>query len=347
MSDLVTGEAVVLGVQPAKLPSRMIACALDLLVLFVVTIALTLVLAFTAPDLDPAATAAVTLCLMVGILVGIPVVVETLSRGRSLGKLALGLRVVRTDGGPVRFRHALVRGLVGFFEIIALIGVPAVISSVVSDRGRRLGDVFAGTLVVRERVPGAGGGRSPLPPLPPQLMHALGGELASLDLSAVPDGLWLAIRQYLGRMQQLDPQVAWNMAQQLAADLVMRTGRAAPEGLHPAAYLGAVLAERQQREWRQMTAGQQFVQPYPVPAPTGPAHQVAPWAAAPVPVASPTVPLPPPGPLHPAAAPVPAMQDAPSAAYQAAPAAPASAPAPRGVAADKDADGLGGFAPPA
>ncbi|WP_055590207.1 RDD family protein [Peterkaempfera griseoplana] len=338
MSDLVTGEAVVLGVQPAKLPSRMIACALDLLVLFVVVIGLTLVLALSAPDLDSAAAAAATLCLMVGILVGIPVVVETLSRGRSLGKLALGLRVVRTDGGPVRFRHALVRGLVGFFEIIALAGVPATISSMVSDRGRRLGDVFAGTLVVRERVPGAGGGRSPLPPLPPQLMHALGGELASLDLSAVPDGLWLAVRQYLGRMQQLDPQVSWNLAQQLAADLVTRTGRPAPEGLHPAAYLGAVLAERQQREWRQMTAHQQSAQAFPTPAPAGPALHGHRWAAAPVAAPAP-VPAPPTAPALPS--------PVPQAAPQAAPLAPQPVAAEQAVPVDGGADRHGGFAPPA
>jgi uncharacterized RDD family membrane protein YckC len=303
LSDLVTGEAVVLGMQSARLPSRMIACAIDLAVLFAVVFGVTMALAFAAPDLDAAAAAAVVLSLTVSILVGIPVAVETLTRGRSLGKLALGLRVVRTDGGPVRFRHALVRGLVGFFEIILLTGVPATISSIVSDRGRRLGDVFAGTLVVRERVPGAGGGRAPLPPLPPQLMGALGGELASLDLSAVPDPLWLAVRQYLGRVQQLDPEVAWTMAHRLAADVTARTGRPAPAGLHPAAYLGAVLAERQNREWARTMAGQaapsMYAPPMYAPSMPGPVAAPAPFApaSAPAPAATPAgpAPVPPPG----------------------------------------------------
>jgi len=114
----------------------------------------------------------------------------------------------------------------------------------VSARGRRLGDVFAGTLVVRERVPAGQAGF--VPPPPPWLS----GRFSGLDLSAVPDGLWLAVRQYLTRMGQLDPQVAWSMAGRLAADLADRTGAPVPPGVPPAAYLAAVLQERQVREAR-------------------------------------------------------------------------------------------------
>ncbi|TWE17609.1 putative RDD family membrane protein YckC [Kitasatospora atroaurantiaca] len=252
-----TGEAVVLGLRAAKLPSRALAMALDLTAQFVGLLVTSVVLALASPGIDDAAGAALTLGLTVFFLVALPVLIETLSRGRSLGKLAFGLRVVRNDGGPVRFRHSLVRGLVAFAEIILLLGVPAVISSLVSTQGRRLGDVFAGTLVVRERVPGAGRGREALPSLPPALMQALGGELMALDLSAVPDGLWLAIRQYLGRLDELDPAVAHGMAQRLVGDVVAHTGHAAPYGVHPAAYLGAVLAERQRREWARAAEAQQ------------------------------------------------------------------------------------------
>lgn len=273
MSDLVTGEAVVLGLRTAKLPSRALAIALDLTVQWVALIVSVVVLSLAAPDLDAAGGAALSLGITVFYLVALPVLVETLSRGRSLGKLAFGLRVVRSDGGPVRFRHALVRGLVGFAELIMFVGVPAVISSLVSTEGRRLGDIFAGTLVVRERVPGAGRGQDTLPPLPPELMHTMGGELVALDLSAVPDGLWLAIRQYLGRIGQLDPAVSQSMAHRLVGDLVAHTGRAAPYGLHPAAYLGAVLAERQRREWARAMGAQQPHTPFQAP-PAPPAQQV-------------------------------------------------------------------------
>ncbi|MER5642743.1 RDD family protein [Kitasatospora sp. NPDC002227] len=267
MSGLVTGEAVTLGLRAAKLPSRALAVFLDLVVEWAALIGSVLVLAFVAPELDAAGAAAASLGLMVFFLVGLPVLVETLSRGRSLGKLALGLRVVRNDGGPVRFRHALVRGLVGFAELLMLAGVPAVICSLASAEGRRLGDVFAGTLVVRERVPGAA--QPVLPPVPVGLAHAvLAGGAGGLDLSAVPDGLWLAVRQYLGRAAQLDQEVSLGMAQQLAADVAARTGRAVPYGVHPAGYLGAMLAERQRREWERATGGHPgVVQPQPVVPP--------------------------------------------------------------------------------
>ncbi|MGW1751379.1 RDD family protein [Streptomyces sp. NPDC002092] len=248
MSELVTGEAVALELRPARLPSRALAVLLDLTVAMLVYVVLTIALVAATASLDDAAQVAVSIAASVLVLVGGPIAVETLSHGRSLGKLACGLRVVRDDGGPIRFRHALVRGGIGVVEILMTFGVVACIASLVSARGRRLGDVFAGTLVVRERVPVMRTGF--LPPPPPWLA----GRFSGLDLSAVPDGLWLAVRQYLSRMQQLDPQVGWAMAERLASDLSARTGTPVPQGVPPAAFLAAVMQERQSREARRAFA---------------------------------------------------------------------------------------------
>lgn len=244
MSELVTGEAVALELRPARLPSRALGIVLDLLVAMFAYVVVTMVLVVSAASLDEAAQIALTIATFLLVLVGGPIAVETLTHGRSLGKLACGLRVVRDDGGPIRFRHALVRGAIGVVEILLTFGVVACIASLVSARGRRLGDVFAGTLVVRERVPVGHAGF--VPPPPPWLA----GRFSGLDLSAVPDALWLEIRQYLGRMQQLDPAVGWTMAERLAADLSTRTGTPMPPGVPPAAYLAAVVQERQVREAR-------------------------------------------------------------------------------------------------
>ncbi|WSQ09646.1 RDD family protein [Streptomyces sp. NBC_01231] len=244
MSELVTGEAVALELRPAKLPSRALAVLIDLVLAVTAYIVVTIVLVASTSSMDEAAQIALSIAAFLLVLVGGPIAVETLSHGRSLGKLACGLRVVRDDGGPIRFRHALVRGAIGTVEILMTFGVVACIASLVSARGRRLGDVFAGTLVVRERVPTAQMGF--VPPPPPWLS----GRFSELDLSAVPDGLWLAIRQYLTRMQQLDPQVGWAMAERLASDLAAHTGAPAPQGVPSAAYLAAVVQERQAREIR-------------------------------------------------------------------------------------------------
>lgn len=254
MSDLVTGDAVVLGLRPARLPSRALAILLDLVVYVAGYLLISVGLVLATASMDGAARAAVSVAAFVLVLVGVPIAVETLSHGRSLGKLACGLRVVRDDGGPVRFRHALVRGAFGVFELLLTFGSVACIASLFSERGRRLGDVFAGTLVIRERVPGAR--VMPVPAPPPWLAGRFGG----LDLSAVPDGLWLAIRQYLTRMDQLDPQVGATMAARLADDLVARTGAPPPVGVPAAAFLMAVVHERQSRD-----AARAFRQQQPAP----------------------------------------------------------------------------------
>ncbi|MEU1128073.1 RDD family protein, partial [Streptomyces sp. NPDC005899] len=225
MDELVTGDAVVLGLHPARLPSRALAVAIDVAVTLTVFVVVSIVLALATVTLDEAASAAIAVATFLLVLVGGPITVETLSHGRSLGKLACGLRVVRDDGGPIRFRHALVRGCMGVVEILGTFGVIACVSSLVSARGRRLGDVFAGTLVVRERV--TAGRAAVVPPPPPWLV----GRFAGLDLSAVPEGLWLAIRQYLTRMHQLEAGAGRSWAERLSADLAARTGAPVPPGV--------------------------------------------------------------------------------------------------------------------
>ncbi|WP_173265148.1 RDD family protein [Streptomyces pacificus] len=248
MSGVVTGDAVVLGLRAARLPSRALALAIDLALVLPVYLLISVGLAMATASLDQAARTAVSIAAFVLVLVGGPIAVETLSRGRSPGKLACGLRVVRDDGGPIRFRHALVRGAIGVVEILMTFGTVACIASLASERGRRVGDVFAGTLVVRERVPAA---RSAcLPPPPPWLV----GRFTEIDLSGVPDDLWLAVRQYLTRMDRLDAEVGRALAERLATDLAVCTGAPVPAGVPAGAYLAGVVHERQTRDARRAGA---------------------------------------------------------------------------------------------
>ncbi|MEU6111091.1 RDD family protein [Streptomyces albidoflavus] len=248
MSGPVTGEAVALELRPAKLLSRGAAVLIDLVVTWLVFLLVMVGVLVTTGSLDEAAVAAVSVAVFLLVPVGGPIAVETLSHGRSLGKWVCGLRVVREDGGPIRFRHALVRGAMGVVEILLTVGVVACVASLVSERGRRVGDVFAGTLVVRERIPVA---RVPELAAPePWLAQQANG----LDLSSVPDSLWLAVRQYLGRARQLDAQVAAAMAGRLAEELAARTGVPVPAGVPAGSYLAAVAYERRERERRKAEA---------------------------------------------------------------------------------------------
>jgi uncharacterized RDD family membrane protein YckC len=264
VEEVVTGEAVVLDLPCARFPTRTLAHLIDMVVqvpaLIVVAVA-----AMAMPD--DASAAAVWASGYVLVLVGYPVLSETLSRGRTLGKLALGLRVAGDDGGPLRFRQALVRALAGAVECWMLIGVPALITSLLSAHGKRLGDIFAGTFVLRERAP------APVAMPTPMSDPALAGWAASLDLSALPEPLAASAASYLSRYWQLHPAARDQLGWQLAADISARVSPSPPPGLPPVAYLGAVLAERYNRELRR------YAPPPAAPAPQAPYAVPAPYAA--------------------------------------------------------------------
>jgi uncharacterized RDD family membrane protein YckC len=242
MSGVVSGEAVVLDLRAARAASRGIGFFLDAVVQIALLIGLTLGAAALSSTFggDTAVTAALSLVAVVIALVGYPLVFETLTRGRSLGKLALGMRVVREDGGAVRARHSLVRALFGVVELWATFGTIAFIASLSSKDGKRLGDQFAGTLVVLERAP-----RSPEVAwsMPPRM--AAWAQQA--DLARLPDALALNVRSFLLRTPELDPQVRWSLSVRLADEVRACTTPPPPAGIPPEEYLVAVLAERRRR----------------------------------------------------------------------------------------------------
>jgi uncharacterized RDD family membrane protein YckC len=246
-TELVTGEAVLLDLRPASFATRGLALLLDLLIQGAVTVGLLLGLPPVLGSLDDAAVSAVLVACLVVVLVGIPVTVETLTRGRSAGKAAFGLRVVRDDGGPVRFRQALVRGLVGAGEIWLTFGSPAVICSMVHPRGKRIGDLLAGTYVVRDR---AGAAATPPVTMPPELA----AWAASADIGRLPDRLALSVRQFLARAGRLHPDSRARLGTALSAEVARHVAPGPPPGTHPERMMAAVLAERRERDLRRLEA---------------------------------------------------------------------------------------------
>jgi uncharacterized RDD family membrane protein YckC len=250
---VVTGDAVVLDVQIAQLPVRALAALIDLTVIFVGYTIGVVLWAATLTEFDSALSGAVLIIFTVLTLVGYPIAFETAARGRSLGKMALGLRVVSDDGGPERFRQALFRALAGVIEIWTFAGGPAVICSLLSPKGKRIGDIFAGTLVISERAPRL----SPPPPMPPQLAWWA----SSLQLSGLGSEQAELARQFLSRARQLDPGVRDQMAYRITGEVVSRISPPPPPGAPPQLVLAAVLAERHRRELARLRV------PSPVPVP--------------------------------------------------------------------------------
>jgi uncharacterized RDD family membrane protein YckC len=245
MTDVVTGEAVALDLPVANFPSRLAALLLDMLVqialLFIVLVGLGA--ASRSPSGDYIAAEVLTAYVLV--IVAYPTAFETLSRGKTLGKLALGIRVVGDDGSPVRFRQALVRALVGAIEIWTFALAPiALISSLISARGKRIGDIFAGTYVIQERAPA----RQPLPLAFAFVPPPLAGWAQVLQVSQLSDQTAEAAGSYLRRFAELSPQARDALGVQLANAVAAQVSPPPPGGTPPAAYLSAVLAVRRARE---------------------------------------------------------------------------------------------------
>lgn len=257
---MVTGEAVALELRIAQLPSRVVAALIDFAVMGGALLVLVAISGQFLIGGDSATQAAFTVALLVGLFLGYPLAFETLSRGRTLGKMAVGLRVVRDDGGPVAFRHALVRSVVGLtlerpgVILLGLGSALAMFVMVFARDGKRIGDAWAGTIVVQERI-GVRVGYAPYLPPP------LAGWVGLLDLTALDDALALAVRQFLGRAHQLDPVAREEMGRRLVAEVAGRVTPAAPAGTPGWAYLAAVLAERRRREETRIAA----LRPAPAP----------------------------------------------------------------------------------
>ena len=246
--EILIGEGVLLDARPASFATRMLAAGIDVLVVGMASvIVVVIVVAGLAPQLDEAATMALVITGLVVVTVVVPTLVETLTRGRSLGKVVLGIRIVRDDGGPIRFRHAFVRALTGVLELWFTTGLVAILTSMVHPRGKRLGDLLAGTYAVRVRS-----GQKALPPV--TMPFELAAWATRADMRRLPDGLALSARQLLGRADRLNRGSRVRLGTELAAQFEKYVAPGPPPGTSPERFLAAVLAERRNREYAHAVA---------------------------------------------------------------------------------------------
>jgi uncharacterized RDD family membrane protein YckC len=259
VAPVVTGEAVPLDIRVARLGSRVLALLIDLFVqvvlfsILAMGLGLVLALAGAAGFGDDALAQALYIVLIVIVYIGYPTAMLTLTRGRTVGKLALGLRVVRDDGGPVGFRHSLTRTLVGAVVEFPGLFMPfigwalSIVLMTSSPLSKRLGDHTAGTFVIHERNLEAWGW---VPAMPP----GLAGWASTLDLAGLDDDLALAVRHFLSRNRRLREPARTRLGQQLAREVAQVTSPPPPPGTPGWAYLAAVHAERHARAMRRMAA---------------------------------------------------------------------------------------------
>lgn len=241
--SLVTGEAVLLDLRTASFAVRMLSASIDGAIQLAILVGgiVGAVWVMAALDADEGFFAAGTLVMSVTAYVGYPVLCEMLLRGRSVGRLVTGTRVVREDGGPVHVRQSVLRAVMAMFEIWGTAGAVALTCSVLDRKSRRIGDLLAGTVVIQERMSAP---RSQRIELPEELRPwAAGADVGRLPVALVQD-----IRSFLPRAERIHPR----SRQQLSRDLLQRAlpfvAPAPPPGTDPEAFLAAVVSERSRRD---------------------------------------------------------------------------------------------------
>jgi uncharacterized RDD family membrane protein YckC len=237
--SFVTPEAVVLERDVAGLGTRFIGALVDTTVQTLVLLVVAAASSAMGPD------GQVILLSVTGILLvfAYPAMMETVTRGRTLGKMAARTRVVRTDGSPVTFAPVLVRNLVRIVDLLPGAYAVGAISILVTRRGQRLGDLAAGTLVVYD-VPGR---------VPEPLVLAASSEHQNarrgMDAAGLSPREYGVVRAFLVRRNSLEPAARAHLAADLQARLRDRVGTADPDA-PPEVFLEALAAAYRERHQR-------------------------------------------------------------------------------------------------
>jgi uncharacterized RDD family membrane protein YckC len=241
---VMTGEAVGLELRPTPFVLAAAGAAIDWVVYFIggllaLTFGVLLPLASSPLGNDSAWVSAFLSAGVVLVFIVIPTAVELLSKGKSLGRLAVGARIVRDDGGSIGFRHAFIRNLVALLEIYSTLGGLAAIVGLTNDRSKRLGDLLAGTYSQYERAPRI---IEPIFGVPNELV----AWSLTADVARIPSRLSLRSIKFLRQAAQLTPTTRATIASQLANELahwVSPLPAVAPE-----LFVAAVVALRRDRE---------------------------------------------------------------------------------------------------
>jgi uncharacterized RDD family membrane protein YckC len=237
---IVTGEAVTLEVRSTSWALRALGALID----FVCELGLFLALMFGViwfglVSGDESMSRALLLIDLVLSFVILPVVLETATNGRSVGRLAIGARIVRDDGGGIAMRHAFIRALSGLVEIVFTFGGLAAVVGLLNRRSKRIGDLLAGTVSQQERVPRPPSNAFGVP-------ESLQEWAAIADVARLPDQLARRIAAFLAQAPKMAPASRERLADSLAreaAPFVAPAVETSPELL-----LAAVAAIRRDRE---------------------------------------------------------------------------------------------------
>jgi uncharacterized RDD family membrane protein YckC len=220
---IVTPEAVLLDVETAGYASRILAALLDvviqLFILGIVSALLAIVLRGDGSALETYVAVALFL-----VLFGYPIVFETLTRGRTPGKMALSIRAVTVDGAPIRLREA------------------GALFVTLTPKHQRIGDLIAGTMVIRDPEKYV-----VTPALWFSAPPGLEAYAETIDPTAITVEQYTVVRSFLTRGASLSIPVRHALAVDLATRLGERIGSTPPAWVSPEVFLICAMARYQRR----------------------------------------------------------------------------------------------------
>ena len=149
------------------------------------------------------------------VVLGYDVAFEVLASGRTPGKRLNGLRVVRSGGEAVGFLTSAIRNVLRLVDFLPFAYVIGAVTILATPRNQRLGDLAAGTLVVRDRIPKRA--ESSIVVFP-------AAETAAWDTSAVTAEEIAAVRRFLERRLQIEHEARLELGRTLAARLRPKVG---------------------------------------------------------------------------------------------------------------------------
>ncbi len=144
-----TPENVLFEFELASLPARALAWGLDVLVVVALVLAVTRVISAIA--IAPGFVSAIAIVAFFALQWGYGALTEWWWGGQTIGKRVVGLRVLDEQGLRIGLVPAVLRNLVRIVDFLPAFYLVGGIAALADGRGRRLGDVAAGTIVVRER----------------------------------------------------------------------------------------------------------------------------------------------------------------------------------------------------
>lgn len=258
MSDiysLETPESVAVGYPIAGVGSRFLALLIDTVAQVLMLAAVVIVVFVAGLNLHGTAGYIVfglgTISIAI-VLLGYFVFFEIVWNGQTPGKRAMRLRVILTSGYPVTPFAVLIRNILRLVDVLPSLYAVGVITMIINRRSRRVGDLVAGTMVIKE---GREGSLAALPAAqyvphtPPALSWSMprvgypsGPDLGGAEVYRLTREDEALIRDFLSRRATLSPRRRYELAMQIAAVIHARIGGAPPQASE--AYLEQVLAAR-------------------------------------------------------------------------------------------------------